>query len=58
MSGDQVAALVAKTRPFAMDGKYEFFKTSSHFDSTAKHPDWLGEDSPMVQKLATNRADS
>lgn len=52
MSADQVAQLVAKTRSFAQDGKYEFFKTSSHFDSTAKHPDWLGEDSPLVQKLA------
>jgi aryl-alcohol dehydrogenase-like predicted oxidoreductase len=51
MSGDEVAALVAKTRPFAAEGKYEFFKTSSHFDSTAKHPDWLGEDSALVQKL-------
>ena len=36
----------------AMAGKYELFKTSSHFDSTAKHPDWLGEDAPEVQKLA------
>jgi hypothetical protein len=26
--------------------------TSSHFDSTAKHPDWLGGDAPDVQKLA------
>jgi aryl-alcohol dehydrogenase-like predicted oxidoreductase len=51
MTGEQVAALVAKTRTFAADGKYEFFKTSSHFDSTAKHPDWLGEDSPLVQQL-------
>jgi aryl-alcohol dehydrogenase-like predicted oxidoreductase len=52
MSADQVAALVGKTRPYATDGKYEFFKTSSHFDSTARHPDWLGEDSPVVQRLA------
>jgi aryl-alcohol dehydrogenase-like predicted oxidoreductase len=52
MSAEQVAALVARTKSFAEDGKYEFFKTSSHFDSTAKHPDWLGEDSPLVQKLA------
>jgi len=52
MSGEQVAALVARTRPYAMDGKYEFFKTSSHFDSTARHPDWLGDDSPVVQRLA------
>jgi hypothetical protein len=34
------------------DGKYEFFKTSSHFDTTARHPDWLGEDSALVQWLA------
>jgi hypothetical protein len=52
MSADQVAALVARTRPYATEGKYEFFKTSSHFDSTARHPDWLGEDSPVVQRLA------
>ncbi len=52
MSADQVAALVARTRPYATEGKYEFFKTSSHFDTTARHPDWLGEDSPVVQRLA------
>jgi hypothetical protein len=52
MTSDELAALVAKTRSFAEDGKYEFFKTSSHFDSTAKHADWLGEDSPLVQQLA------
>jgi hypothetical protein len=51
MSAAEVAALVAKTASFAKDGKYEFFKTSSHFDTTAKHPDWLGEDSALVQEL-------
>jgi len=51
MSGDEIAALVAKTKSYAANGKYEFFKTSSHFDTTAKHPDWLGEDSALVQKL-------
>jgi aryl-alcohol dehydrogenase-like predicted oxidoreductase len=51
MTGDQMAALLAKTKTYASDGTYEMFKTSSHFDSTAKHPDWLGEDSPVVQKL-------
>ncbi len=51
MSGDEVAALVAKTKPYAAEGKYEFFKTSSHFDSTAKHADWLGDDSDLVLKL-------
>ena len=32
-------------------GKYEFFKTSGHFDTTAKHADFMGEDSPLVLKL-------
>ncbi len=52
MSAAEVAALVHKTKPYAAGGKYEFFKTSSHFDSTAKHADWLGEDSTLVQQLA------
>ena len=52
MNRAQVAQLLAKTKEVAMAGKYELFKTSSHFDSTAKHPDWLGGDTPAVQKLA------
>jgi len=48
----QITQLLAKTKDAAMAGKYELFKTSSHFDSTAKHPDWLGGDAPDVQKLA------
>jgi aryl-alcohol dehydrogenase-like predicted oxidoreductase len=52
MNLEQVARLLAKTKDVAMAGKYELFKTSSHFDSTAKHPDWLGGDTPDVQKLA------
>jgi predicted aldo/keto reductase-like oxidoreductase len=52
MNREQIAQLLAKTKEVAMAGKYELFKTSSHFDSTAKHPDWLGEDVPEVKKLA------
>jgi aryl-alcohol dehydrogenase-like predicted oxidoreductase len=52
MNQDQVAQLLARTKEVAMAGKYELFKTSSHFDSTAKHPDWLGGDTPSVQQLA------
>jgi aryl-alcohol dehydrogenase-like predicted oxidoreductase len=52
MNREQMAKLLAKTREVAMAGKYELFKTSSHFDSTAKHPDWLGGDTPSVQELA------
>jgi aryl-alcohol dehydrogenase-like predicted oxidoreductase len=32
------------------------FKTTSHFDTTAKHPDWLGGDTPEVQALAPQAA--
>jgi hypothetical protein len=52
MDETAVAALIAKTQEAAMDGKYELFKTTAHFDTTARHPDWLGSDSPAVQKLA------
>jgi aryl-alcohol dehydrogenase-like predicted oxidoreductase len=38
----QIAAILAKTAPAAADGKYEPFKTTPTFDSTAAHPEWLG----------------
>jgi predicted aldo/keto reductase-like oxidoreductase len=52
MDEAELAQLIAKTQEVAMSGKYELFKTTSHFDTTARHPDWLGADSPAVQKLA------
>lgn len=52
MNGVEVAELISKTREAAIGGKYELFKTTSHFDTTARHPDWLGADSPAVQRLA------
>jgi hypothetical protein len=47
-----LASLIAKTEEVASSGKYELFKTTTHFDSTIRHPDWLGADTPEVQKLA------
>ncbi len=38
----QVDALAAKTREAALTGKYERFKTSTQFDGTAQHPEWMG----------------
>jgi hypothetical protein len=38
----QLAALIAKTREAALSGKFELFKTSSRFDGTARHPEWMG----------------
>jgi aryl-alcohol dehydrogenase-like predicted oxidoreductase len=42
LSDAQISALAAKSKQAAMTGKYEEFKTTDHFDSTAKHPQWLG----------------
>jgi predicted aldo/keto reductase-like oxidoreductase len=42
LSQAQIAALGNKVKSAAMSGKYELFKTTAHFDSTAKNPAWLG----------------
>ncbi len=52
MDEGAVAALIAKSENAAMNGEFELFKTTSHFDTTARHPDWLGSDSEAVQTLA------
>jgi hypothetical protein len=51
MNQQQVAAILNKTREVAMIGKYEAFKTSAVFDSTAQHPEWLGGATPGVQQM-------
>jgi len=52
LTRDETAKLLAKTAEAARDGEYELFKTSSHFDSTAQNPEWLGEEPPRVKALA------
>jgi predicted aldo/keto reductase-like oxidoreductase len=52
MTESELSALLSKTKEAAAHGEYELFKTSTHHDSTAKHPEWLGGESPRVQKLA------
>jgi len=42
MSDSDQASLLARTRDAALTGKFEPFKTSPHFDSTAQNPKWLG----------------
>jgi len=42
LSEKEVAALLAKTAKAAARGKYELYKTSDHFDSTVRNPQWLG----------------
>jgi diketogulonate reductase-like aldo/keto reductase len=41
MEPAQVTALLDKTRDAAKDGRFERFKTSTQFDGTHKHPEWL-----------------
>jgi aryl-alcohol dehydrogenase-like predicted oxidoreductase len=38
----QISSLLARTATAASEGKYELFKTTNHFDGTAKNPKWLG----------------
>jgi uncharacterized protein len=38
----QMASLLARTATAAADGKFELFKTTSHYDGTAQNPKWLG----------------
>jgi predicted aldo/keto reductase-like oxidoreductase len=47
----QVTSLLAKTAKLAANGEYELFKTSSHFDSTAQNPEWLGGELSKVAAL-------
>jgi predicted aldo/keto reductase-like oxidoreductase len=42
LSKTDIANILAKTETLAADGKYEPFKTTPMFDSTAMHPEWLG----------------
>jgi predicted aldo/keto reductase-like oxidoreductase len=42
MTPEQISALGARAKQAALTGKYELFKTTSHFDSTAQNPSWLG----------------
>jgi len=51
MSEEEVHSLLAKTAGSASEGAYEPFKTSSIFDGTAQHTEWLGEEPKRIQEL-------
>jgi aryl-alcohol dehydrogenase-like predicted oxidoreductase len=51
MSEAEVGALLARTAKAASKGEFELFKTTSIFDSTTYHPDWLGEEPERVQQV-------
>jgi aryl-alcohol dehydrogenase-like predicted oxidoreductase len=51
LNRQELDALLAKTALAAATGRYEPFKTTSIFDSTAQNPQRLGEEPPEVQHL-------
>jgi len=52
LTQEKIDILLARTAPEAAQGKWELFKTSTHFDSTSLHPEWLGDESPHVKAVA------
>jgi aryl-alcohol dehydrogenase-like predicted oxidoreductase len=51
LTKQQMARLRATSAAAASNGEYELFKTTSFFDSTAQHPEWLGEESSRTRRL-------
>lgn len=51
LTAAKVKAILAKTKLAAARGEFEPFKTSSIFDSTATHPDWLGQEPERIREL-------
>ena len=51
LAAEEVNALLARTKEPASRGEFELFKTSSIYDGTASHPEWLGEEPPKVQRV-------
>lgn len=51
MTDEQVRSLLSKTEQAASRGEYELFKTTSVYDGTAVHPEWLGEEPERVQRV-------
>ena len=54
LSDDEVSRLLAKTATAASRGEFEPFKTSSIFDGTAQHPEWLGDEPLRLQQLMSS----
>jgi len=51
MTEAQVKSLLRRTEKAAARGEFELFKTTSVYDGTASHPEWLGEEPPEVQRV-------
>jgi len=51
LTAGALKTLLAKTAVAAARGDFEPFKTSSIFDATASHPEWLGEEPTRIKAL-------
>ena len=51
MTDAQLNALLSKTVRAAAQGEFELFKTSSIFDSTTTHPEWMGHEPERLTRL-------
>jgi len=49
LSEEDVRSVLARTAQVASSGEFEPFKTTSAFDGTAQHPEWLGEEPERVR---------
>jgi hypothetical protein len=54
LTREQLSTLLEKTHSYALAGHYELFKTTTYFDSTIKHPEWLGKDPDWVKDIKPN----
>ena len=54
LSDEKMAELRTKTAAAARTGEWELFKTTSKFDSTAEHPEWLGKESERIEELVAD----
>jgi aryl-alcohol dehydrogenase-like predicted oxidoreductase len=50
LAPEEIRALLDRSADAAGTGRFELFKTTSAYDSTAQHPDWLGEEPRWVQE--------
>jgi aryl-alcohol dehydrogenase-like predicted oxidoreductase len=53
LSEAEMNALRAKTASAAARGEFELFKTSTVFDATQEHPEWLGEEPKRIQAMVS-----
>jgi aryl-alcohol dehydrogenase-like predicted oxidoreductase len=51
LTEEELDSILEKTASVAKNGQFEPFKTSSIFDATAEHPEWLGEEPQRLQQL-------